>query len=423
MCETTATTIAATMRYFSAFMGFLFMVIVCQAAVVPKRTYRNTEEILVPVAIIQDGDDIKVATSIAQEKENQSPAVESIAEAQRRLDEAIVEEDIKEAIQEEQDKDLIKALEEKTKQLDAVDETRANIETVPDSEAQESENIPQNLKELPTKVVVILQTEQPAQPVQPAQPEQPEQPALATDPEGTLRQATQATPAQTTTQQNFVQQLIQNSPLGQFFNQITGQTTQGQQVANDDASPATPAPTLPGLFNPVAAVQNAAQTVVNSTTQAFAGLQQFASNLGNQFQNTLSGLTGQQQAGQGANDAPTTRPPGPIQSLVNTIIGQQSQPVPATQGPLQGLLNIFQGNRPAAVTNNIEPGKEPAAAAQPNETANDAIQPDTLSNEVRDSAEANDSFEQSVQPDEVIVVNDDASQTSENEQERANVSQ
>lgn len=443
------------MRFFTAILGFLLVVSVVNAAVVQRRTYRNTEEILVPVTIIQDGEEIKdvaadivenelqpqlknVATeavaedivAAVEEEEKELQAVEAAVEAERRIDEAVVEEEIKEAIQEEQDKEIINAIEEEQKlksliqeepQIVALVEQEAVEEpaVVSDVEVEKSADIKSIVveKQTPNQVAIVIETADDSE-----------------QPEGTVRQATQATPTQTTTQQNFVQQLIQNSPLGQFFNQITGQTT-NQATANDETSPPAPAPTLPGLFNPVTAVQNAAQTVVNSTTQAFQGLQQFASNLGSQFQNTLTGLQGQNQEA-ASNDATTARPPGPIQQLVNTIIGnpQQAQPSPTQQGPLQGLLNIFQGNRPqsatAAITNpEPQPAKEPETPAQPEAqpqtvtSEEAAIVPDQLSNEVRNSEEVNDSFEDSVQPNELIVVNDDASQgENEQEQEVGNVS-
>ncbi|KAM7356114.1 ecdysone-inducible gene E2 [Cochliomyia hominivorax] len=423
------------MRFFTAIAGFFLVVSIANAAVVSRRTYRNTEEILVPVTIIQDGEEFKdaeVATenelvpqtkntateaiaedilAAVEEEEKELQSVEAAVEAQRRIDEAVVEEEINEAIQEEQNKEIIKEIEEEQKlkslnpedpQILAVVETEAVEE--PADEVEKSADIKSVVveKQSPNQVLVLVETEN----------------NDAEQPEGTVRQATQATPTQTTTQQNFVQQLIQNSPLGPFFNQITGQTT-SQQTANDETSPTAPAPTLPGLFNPVTAVQNAAQSVVNSTTQAFQGLQQFASNLGNQFQNTLSGLGGQATT---SNDATTARPPGPIQQLVNTFINpQQAQTTPTQQGPFQGLLNIFQGNRPTTAPSNPEPPKEPEPPAQQPQTVNpdeNAIVPEQATNEVRDSSEVNDSFEDSVQPDELIVVNDDASAQNDNEQEQ-----
>ncbi|XP_034105514.1 20-hydroxyecdysone protein [Drosophila albomicans] len=243
-----------------------------------------------------------------------------------------------------------------------------------------------------------------------------------------VRQATQATPTQSSTQQNFVQQLIQNSPIGQFLSQFNnGQQQQQQQqqgVQQDNAEqPATPAPTIPGFLNPSVAitsaqnaVQNAAQSVVNTTTQAFQGIQQFANNLGTQFQNTLSGLTGQQQQ----NAQPTTaRPPGPIQSFVNNVFGGNNNATAASpaqqqqQGPLQGIINFLGGNRPTSA-----PAAAAPAAAAPAQTpgVDDKIeaasdqQASIAENEVRTSAEAiDDSFEEAVPSNEVITVNDDVS--------------
>ncbi|XP_062134296.1 20-hydroxyecdysone protein [Drosophila sulfurigaster albostrigata] len=245
-----------------------------------------------------------------------------------------------------------------------------------------------------------------------------------------VRQATQATPTQSSTQQNFVQQLIQNSPIGQFLSQFNnGQQQQQQQqqgVQQDNAEqPATPAPTIPGFLNPSAAitsaqnaVQNAAQSVVNTTTQAFQGIQQFANNLGTQFQNTLSGLTGQQQQ----NAQPTTaRPPGPIQSFVNNVFGGNNNATAASpaqqqqQGPLQGIINFLGGNRPTSAPAAAAPAAAAAAPAQTPgvddkiEAASDQ-QASIAENEVRTSAEAiDDSFEEAVPSNEVITVNDDAS--------------
>ncbi|KAI8114668.1 20-hydroxyecdysone protein [Lucilia cuprina] len=403
-----------------------------------RNHYTRGEEIKATPQVTEN----ETVTEIKNLEAPATPEETVAARAQRRIDEAIVEEEIKEAVQEEQQQEIELAVEEENRLRSTLPVEQQTVTVVqpavvavandaveqvavadPAPEVVETEKA-LDLKsvvveqETPDRVVVVIETSN----------EEAEQP------EGSVRQATQATPTQSSTQQNFVQQLIQNSPLGQFFNQITGQP--GTQVANDETQPAAPAPTLPGLFNPVTAVQNAAQSVVNSTTQAFQGLQQFASNIGSQFQNTLSGLAGQQQQ-EGANDATTARPPGPIQQLVNTFMGnngQQAQPAPTQQGPLQGLLNIFQGNnRPqtatvaAAITNpEPQPAKEPevpeeTAAAAVNENTVD----ETISNEVRaDSAEANDSFEDTVQPDELIVVNDDpaAGQTdTEQDQEVAAV--
>ncbi|KAI8039417.1 20-hydroxyecdysone protein [Drosophila gunungcola] len=261
----------------------------------------------------------------------------------------------------------------------------------------------------------------------------PEQEEIQDAAQPQVRQATQATPTQqSTTQGNFVQQLIQNSPIGQFLNQFQ------PQPANNPAPPAaavvplqtqadevaTPAPTVPGFLNPQAAitsaqqaVQNAAQSAVNATTQAFQGIQQFASNLGNQFQNTLSSLTGQQQAAV----ATTPRPPGPIQQFVNNVFGGNSNATaaaaPAAQqsgNPLQGIINFLGGNRPQNA-----PPASPATQAPEKPAVDDKIDPakdevqefvPETDNEIRSSGEAiDDSFEEAGVPsNEVIVVNDDA---------------
>ncbi|XP_014096738.3 20-hydroxyecdysone protein [Bactrocera oleae] len=280
--------------------------------------------------------------------------------------------------------------------------------------------------------------------------------------------ATQATPTQTTTQQNFVQQLIQNSPLGQFFGQLSGQqqqqqlATPGVQVAADQ--PATPAPTLPGFLNPqnaITQVQNAAQSVANATAQAFQGVQQFANNLGTQFQNTLSSLGGQQQQVQlSTADSTTQRPPGPIQSLISNLVGGNTPaagavgvtgatPNPAQQGPFQGIISFLQGgNRPpAAATSGTVVAIAPAPAgsiisADPlqvdnkvdevktDELTNAVAEPEQLpgeeggevdqsDNEVRNSAEVGlDSLEDG-NTDQLIIVEDDASQQGRKNVEKA----
>ncbi|XP_030238711.1 20-hydroxyecdysone protein isoform X3 [Drosophila navojoa] len=275
------------------------------------------------------------------------------------------------------------------------------------------------LKSQPLEAAEELVVPVPAEPVV----EQQQQQQQIDDAVPHVRQATQATPTQqSSTQQNFVQQLIQNSPIGQFLNQFNGQQ---QQPAVQADQVATPAPTQPGFLNPSAAItsaqnaaQNAVQSVVNSTTQAFQGIQQFASNLGTQFQNTLSGLTGQQQQ----SAQPTTvRPPGPIQAFVNNVFGggnnataaAAAQPQPA--GPLQGIINFLGGNRPqntpaapAAPVATEAPAK-PAVADKLELDNEVAEQPAESENEVRSSAEAtDDSFEEAVPVNEVIVVNDDA---------------
>ncbi|KAI8114667.1 20-hydroxyecdysone protein [Lucilia cuprina] len=330
------------MRFSSFIVGLLLVITLCEGAVVPRRTYRNTEEILVPVTIIQDGEEIKAtpqvtenetvieiknleapatpeetvaAVAVPENEEQNLEAIEAVAvEAQRRIDEAIVEEEIKEAVQEEQQQEIELAVEEENRLRSTLPVEQQTVTFIqPAVVAVANDAVEQVAVADPAPEVV--ETEKAL-----------DLKSLVVEQE-TVRQATQAKPTQSSTQQNFVQQLIQNSPLGQFFNQITRQP--GTQVAN-------------------------AQSVVNSTTQAFQGLQQFASNIGNQFQNTLSGLADQQQQQEGAKDATTDRHPGPIQQLVNTFMGnngQQTQPAPTQQIPLQGLLNVFQGNnRPQSAT-------------------------------------------------------------------------
>ncbi|XP_067648289.1 20-hydroxyecdysone protein [Eurosta solidaginis] len=266
-----------------------------------------------------------------------------------------------------------------------------------------------------------------------------------------LRQAaaTQATPTQTTTQANFVQQLIQNSPIGQFLGQLTGQSQQqqqppeGAQIAADQ--PATPAPTLPGFLNPqnaITQVQNAAQSVANATAQAFQGVQQFASSLGNQFQSTFSNL-----GGQSANtaDSTTPRPPGPIQSLISNFVGGNPTPAGAAtaagatqspaqqQGPLQGFISFFQGgNRPQSAAaapastnapstqldNKVEELHKDEQTNELTDAAHEPEEADQADNEVRNSAEvaAGDSLEDN-SSGQFIIVNDDVSQQDQQQEE------
>ncbi|XP_061398435.1 20-hydroxyecdysone protein [Musca vetustissima] len=446
------------MRFSFAVVGIFFLAAVCQAAVVPRR-YRSTEEILVPVTVIQDGEEIKdvsneanlqsqvksVATEViaeeiakAVDEEQKLEAVEAVVEAQRRLDGDVVKEDAEEAVVKE-NSELLKTLqtEEKTSVV-VIDEKKGDDVAVQ--------------PELKSEEVKPLSGEKPVEDEQAAQQfkalvkddsseEHVQTPVVSSDdeegaPEATLRQATQATPGQTT-QQNFVQQLIQSSPLGQFFNQITGQTQNTQQVANDETAPATPNPTIPSFLAPaISTVQNAAQSVVNTTQNAFQGLTNLASNLGTTFQNTLSSFGGQPPAQQqgASGDATTARPQGPLQQLVSTIMGnnnQQATPASGTQpqGPLQGLLNIFQGNNANNANNNTpqasthsadttatQPATQPETPDQtPTAGEEVAIAADDMNNEIRSSAEVDDSFEETNQPEELIVVQDDASQNHDNE--------
>ncbi|KAH8379669.1 hypothetical protein KR009_006437 [Drosophila setifemur] len=299
------------------------------------------------------------------------------------------------------------------------------------------EELPE-IKEEPKPIDTVLKTlpaeaEEPAQELSP-NPVQQDQSEIQDSVHPQVRQATQATPTQqSTTQGNFVQQLIQNSPIGQFLNQFQPQQQQqpapAQPLADDAdaAAPATPAPTVPGFLNPQAAftsaqqvVQNAAQTVVNSTTQAFQGIQQFASNLGNQFQNTLSGFANPQAA-----VSTTPRPPGPIQQFVNNVFGggNATAAAPAQNqqqsgNPLQGIINFLGGNRPqnapAAALVTEAPAKKPEVDDKIDPNANDEVVefvPES-ENEIRASGESiDDSFEEAAVPtNEVIVVNDDASE-------------
>lgn len=354
---------------------------------------------------------------------------------------AIIKDELQPLIKEEQPKEpkleleqekqaeqveQLEQLEQEAKTQLPLDEPELKTELPKIGEPQPEEQAQPEAEAQPIlKAQPVEAAEEPAESV-PAEPlvEQPQQVDDAVQPH--IRQATQATPTQqSSTQQNFVQQLIQNSPIGQFLNQFNGQQQpqQQQQTVQADQT-ATPAPTVPGFLNPSAAitsaqnaVQNAAQSVVNTTTQAFQGIQQFATNLGTQFQNTLSGLTGQQQQ----SAQPTTaRPPGPIQTFVNNVFGggnnatAAAAPQPQQVGPLQGIINFLGGNRPQnappAVATVTEAPAKPAVDDKLEQTDDVAEQPAESENEVRSSAEAtDDSFEEAVPVNEVIVVNDDAS--------------
>uniref|UniRef100_A0A034WLD8 20-hydroxyecdysone protein n=1 Tax=Bactrocera dorsalis TaxID=27457 RepID=A0A034WLD8_BACDO len=527
----------------------LFLVASAQAGLIHRQN-RNAnsiaapaEENLIPVQIIQDGQQLETAqiktqpepieaSGSAQSKtsieNNAAPVSEVIAEkiaepiesaanvqtanallkSEQQEDEQIIEQEIKQAILDE-NRELLQAasIAEKTApiqeakdpqqlldqaqeintelkddvpaeayeaaaayfnapdapatELNTADDSNNQLKSeslVIDSSPAESQNavaVEQLVSNEPIVVAAVI-ADEPA----PASVDQLRQVAVVTG-------ATQATPTQTTTQQNFVQQLIQNSPLGQFFGQLSGQqqqqqlATPGIQVAADQ--PATPAPTLPGFLNPqnaITQVQNAAQSVANATSQAFQGVQQFANNLGTQFQNTLSSLSGQpQQVQLSTADATTQRPLGPIQSLISNFVGG-NQPAgaaaaagattsPAQQGPFQGIISFLQGgNRPqAAATSGSVVAVAPAPAgsiipADPiqvdnkvdevktDELTNAVAEPEQLpgeeggevdqsDNEVRNSAEVGlDSLEDN-NADQLIVVEDDASQQGRKNVEKA----
>ncbi|XP_034658004.1 20-hydroxyecdysone protein [Drosophila subobscura] len=328
-------------------------------------------------------------------------------------------EEIKPELKEEQIKPVIEE-----EQIQPLISDVAAIKEEPKPEEEPAQII---LKSLPAEDTVVV----PAEEVD-ASPVVEDLAELGEHAQPHLRQATQATPTQqqSTTQGNFVQQLIQNSPIGQFLNQFQpqqpAQQAAVQPLAADEAAQPTPAPTIPGFLNPAQAitsaqqaVQNAAQSVVNSTTQAFQGIQQFASNLGNQFQSTLTGLT---------NPGSTTpRPPGPIQQFVSNIFGggnnataaaAAAAPAPPqqNQNPLQGIINFLGGNRPQNAPAVAAPAPVTEAPAKPEvddkiDPANDEVAEFSEDqNEIRASGESvDDSFEEAIPTNEVIVVNDDAS--------------
>lgn len=253
--------------------------------------------------------------------------------------------------------------------------------------------------------------------------------------EGELRQATQTTQGTITTPSNFVQQLIQNSPFGPFLNQLSGQNNVNDDNGNSGVFQSTSPPVggiPPSFLNPI-------QSVVNSTTQAFQGLQQFASSIGNQFQSTLSNFAGQAQQQFLQATTTTTRPNGgPIQQFVSTFIGginsannlpsqQQSQ---APQGPLQGIFNILQGqsgNRPSSTVSSVtavapfvseQPVDESDIPSKINDEMNENVAAnagefeinitETMDNLRKDDEDVETSFEENGEDGQgIIVVNDD----------------
>jgi len=399
----------------------------------------KTEEIK-PVAQEEKAKDLKeeIKPEVKPEvKEEIKPEIKEEIKPEIKEDlKPVIKEELKEKIEEQIKQQINEKLKEKSLEIKEEPQEIKEEVQLPDIK-QETPEIKEEpakiiLKSLPAEEGVVVPAEEPS-----PNPLEQEQLEIQDPAHPQVRQATQATPTQSTTQGNFVQQLIQNSPIGQFLNQFQPQpaanppaAAPAQVQADDAAAPATPAPTVPGFLNPQAAitsaqqaVQNAAQTAVNATTQAFQGIQQFASNLGNQFQNTLSSLTGQQQA---AAVSTTPRPPGPIQQFVNNVFGGNNNATasaaPAAQqsgNPLQGIINFLGGNRPqnapavAAVTqapekpavdDKIDPAQDEVAEFVPESE-----------NEVRTSGETiDDSFEDARVPaNEVIVVNDDAAEGAE----------
>lgn len=521
----------------------LFLVASAQAGLVHRQN-RNANLIvapagvnLIPVQVIQDGqqlegEQIKAQSEPLQTSEaiqlkttaenNAAPVFEALAEkiaepietadnlqtanalleSERKQDEQIIEQEIKQAILDE-NRELLQAaaIAEKTTQIQAAEQPQQLLKQAQEINTELKNGVPVEAYEaaaayfsapeapvaelniadevkrnsqLKSESLVIesLPAESPnAAAVEQLVSNEPiavvavnaDEPAPASDEQ--LRQVaavaavTQATPTQTTTQQNFVQQLIQNSPLGQFFGQLSSQQQQQQQLAASGVQvatdqPATPAPTLPGFLNPqnaITQVQNAAQSVANATAQAFQGVQQFANNLGTQFQNTLSSLSGQQQQAQlSTADSTTQRPPGPIQSLITNLVGGNppagaaaaagATSNPAQQGPFQGIISFLQGgNRPqAAAISGTAAAVAPAPAGsiipaeagqvdnkvdevKKDELTNAVAEPEQLpgmeggeidqaDNEVRSSAEVGlDSLEDN-NTDQLIVVEDDGSQ-------------
>jgi len=161
---------------------------------------------------------------------------------------ADIKEELKEKI-EEQINELpnAKPLELKEKSLEAEEKPQEIKEEVQQPEIKKEateikEEPAQNiLKSLPAEETVVVPAEELSpNPVEQEQSENQD----AAHPQ--VRQATQATPTQqSTTQGNFVQQLIQNSPIGQFLNQFQPQPAAAAapaaaQVQADDAAAAAP---------------------------------------------------------------------------------------------------------------------------------------------------------------------------------------
>ncbi|XP_055842454.1 20-hydroxyecdysone protein [Episyrphus balteatus] len=238
---------------------------------------------------------------------------------------------------------------------------------------------------------------------------QPEIPLDSKDLEAPIsgRQADTADPAPTTArpaQPGFIQQLVQNTPLGQLLNNFNGANN---QAAPEQNTPVATAATF------IQALQNTTSQITNSIQQGFQ--QQLQS-----LQTTFTGQQPQQAvvASDAAAPAATPRPQGPFQSIVTSFLGgngqaqQQAAPAPAQQGgPLQGILNLFGGNRvpasasapatsaPAALPVKVE--AVPAEVAAP--AAAEEISPESA----RDSVESADDSLEAVKPDEIVVNDDD----------------
>ncbi|KAI9587812.1 20-hydroxyecdysone protein [Glossina fuscipes] len=373
------------MRLLRNVSGILFLIVVSEAGLYLRQA-RNAQELLIPVAIITDSADT------LDTQQNFVTVNEIIPEELGKFDQEKLKIENHASTTTETDKDIIRK-EEQT--------SIANLES--------NENKALSLKQLSASSENVLNAEKEAESTQTSETVEPHKLLLeneenldqtdsnkntVTDSEGqgNLRQGTQAPPQQTT-QANIVQQFIQNSPFGPFFNQLTG-----QNPSDASNNPVTSAP-----FNPL-------QSVVNGTTQAFQGFQQFASNL----------------FGLNQNAEATSPRPGPIQTFVSNLIGGNNPPTqqqqlqqPQQQGPLQSILSVFQGgnnnrppgnsNAPAIAANNAsidnrEPEKQdPQITEQDNQEAS----ADEEDNKLRDSAEVDDSFEELNKPNEVIIINDD----------------
>ncbi|EDV39931.1 uncharacterized protein Dana_GF10264 [Drosophila ananassae] len=446
-------------------MKSVALILVCLALSCQGRVVQLPDKpIDIPVTIIEDKQPLESLSLVKEEALPIKPEI--LEEKAKEINEEIkpeikeeikpeIKEEIKPEIKEEikpeikpEIKEVLPAkpleLKEEIKETpQEIKETPLEIKEIPQEIKEEPKPELPEIKEQPAAeepaqiVLKTLPAEEPTEQLAPVpNPQEQDQSEVQDSAHPQVRQATQATPTQSSTQGNFVQQLIQNSPIGQFLNQFQPQQQQQAQptpapaqVQADDAAQPTPAPTVPGFLNPQAAftsaqqaVQNAAQTVVNSTTQAFQGIQQFASNLGNQFQNTLSGFANPQAA-----VSTTPRPPGPIQQFVNNVFGggNATAATPAQnqqQGgnPLQGIINFLGGNRPQnapAPTVTEAPTKKPEVDDKIDPNSQDEVAefvPES-ENEIRASGETiDDSFEEAAVPsNEVIVVNDDASEGGE----------
>lgn len=383
----------------------------------------------IPVTVIQlkENEPLPLKTEVKIEEETLSTELKAKEFEKKEVKETKTKEEqpVKETEVKEEKQNLLKStlVEEnlKEQQPEAVKETQ-----VAEVAAVETQQAPKKVEIVETVAPVVVEEETVS--------------AEGNTSEEKLKNQRQAA----TPPQNIAQQIFQNVPIiGPIITQLSGGNQQAAASAASVAAdePATTAATPQNPFqNPAAALSQAAsqaqqtisqvaQNVFNSTSQAVQGIQQFASNIGTQVSNTITTTFGGQPQ---AAESSTPRPPGPIQSLFNNIVGgnnqqQSAQPTIAPgqqQGPFQGILNIFQGNRPQAAAAPAEtaaaaaqepanePLKEPAKQGELNkpevddkiDVAENEIKEQAV-NEVRQSEEVLDSFEE-IKPDEIVVHDD-----------------